>query len=159
MIQKIDYVAGFLFDQSLVNVALVEKQKPEWQRGFHNGIGGKIEENETADQAMRREFREETSVDIPTWIHFCTLIEPMPAPSEWSVEFFYAIASGEQFNGLQSVTEETIRAVRISEIGRQISELYGEVKLMPNLKWLIPMALNSLYGEDRCTVFKTQEIA
>ena len=70
---KYDYVAGFLFSEGLTTIALIEKQKPTWQKGKHNAIGGKIEPNETADEAMRREFREETGFDVPNWTMFCVL--------------------------------------------------------------------------------------
>ena len=66
-----NYVLGFAF--TLDNrVALIKKLKPEWQSGLLNGIGGKRElvqvegiyALEPAIFAMRREFREETGVDI-----------------------------------------------------------------------------------------------
>jgi 8-oxo-dGTP diphosphatase len=53
----IEYVVGFLFNESLDQIALIRKEKPDWQRGKINGIGGKIEENESPEQAMRREFK------------------------------------------------------------------------------------------------------
>lgn len=59
------YVLGFAFTAN-GRVALIQKQKPAWQAGRWNGIGGKIEEGESPVQAMAREFREETGVDIPT---------------------------------------------------------------------------------------------
>lgn len=58
---KVDfnYVAGFLFSENLLSVALIRKEKPAWQKGCLNAIGGKIEENETPFEAMKREFTEE----------------------------------------------------------------------------------------------------
>jgi len=56
------YVLGFAFDD-LGRVALVRKEKPDWQRGRWNGIGGKVEQEACFD-AMEREFREETGVTI-----------------------------------------------------------------------------------------------
>jgi hypothetical protein len=52
------YVVGFLFDGLCQNVTLIKKTHPEWQKGKLNGVGGKIEPNETSTDAMRREFRD-----------------------------------------------------------------------------------------------------
>lgn len=60
-----NYVLGFAFDD-LGRVALICKNKPKWQAGLWNGIGGKIECNESTDKAMTREFHEETGVHIAT---------------------------------------------------------------------------------------------
>ena len=37
------YSLGFVFDLPVEKVLLIEKQRPEWQKGKLNGIGGKIE--------------------------------------------------------------------------------------------------------------------
>ncbi len=66
------FVVGFAFTQSdkstSPKVLLVEKNRPEWQKGRLNGIGGKIEGNETPQQAMTREAFEETALTID-WIY------------------------------------------------------------------------------------------
>jgi 8-oxo-dGTP diphosphatase len=70
-----NYVAGFLFNPELNRVLLVKKSKPAWQVGALNAIGGKIENGETRQAAMVREFEEETGVRtiIETWKFFATL--------------------------------------------------------------------------------------
>jgi len=57
-----NYVVAFLFSETLDNVWLIEKQKPEWQKGCLNGLGGKIEENESPMDAVIRELNEESGV-------------------------------------------------------------------------------------------------
>ena len=37
------YVLGFLFSPDCKRVALIIKNRPDWQAGFLNGIGGKID--------------------------------------------------------------------------------------------------------------------
>jgi hypothetical protein len=37
-----DYVVGFLFRNNLSEVALIKKDRPAWQAGHLNGIGGKL---------------------------------------------------------------------------------------------------------------------
>lgn len=66
------YVLGFLFDEHLTIVALILKNRPAWQAGKFNGIGGKIERGETPRDAMRREGREELRLDVPDWQEFAS---------------------------------------------------------------------------------------
>lgn len=127
------YVAGFLFDFSLERVALIRKLKPEWQAGLLNGIGGKIEEGETAMDAMVREFKEETGSYVSEWRHYLS----MQAAREqgWSVEFFCAIGD---LNDLRSIEAEQIEIVALDEIHPLRHDM------IENLPWLIPLALDSL---------------
>lgn len=62
------YTLGIAFGQD--GVALVRKNRPEWQAGFFNFIGGKVEDGELPVDCMVREFREETGVTIESdlWI-------------------------------------------------------------------------------------------
>lgn len=34
------YVVGFCFNSDLSQIILIEKNKPEWQKGYLNGVGG-----------------------------------------------------------------------------------------------------------------------
>jgi len=84
------YVAGIMFDLVTKEVALIRKNKPVWQAGKLNAIGGKIEAGETPHAAMVREFREETD---------CATVEEQWLPcsklegNDWSVQFFVTIGS------------------------------------------------------------------
>jgi 8-oxo-dGTP pyrophosphatase MutT (NUDIX family) len=62
-----EYVLGFLFSEDKQQVALIYKNRPVSLKNQWNGIGGHIEENETADKAIIREFYEETGVQIESW--------------------------------------------------------------------------------------------
>lgn len=64
-------VIGFAFD-TMGRVLMVNKNKPSWQIGQWNGVGGKVEPNENIDRAMAREFFEETGIliAISEWFHF-----------------------------------------------------------------------------------------
>lgn len=64
-----------MFDDDMENVVLIKKNRPEWQKGKLNGVGGKIENNETPLYAMIREFQEETGckTESSIWHHVCTL--------------------------------------------------------------------------------------
>lgn len=63
---EVEYVLGFMFNEDESKVLLVHKNRPTWQAGKLNGIGGKIEAGETPLQAMEREFMEETGF-ISKW--------------------------------------------------------------------------------------------
>src|SRR5690606_28536601 len=90
---NIEYVLGFVFDMYAKKVLLIKKKRPEWQKGFFNGIGGKVEqdENDFIDEdiyaAMARECREETSVETHKldWNHFCTMKGINCPDGDWSV--------------------------------------------------------------------------
>ncbi len=67
-----EYVVGFAFDADLKEVALIRKKTPEWQAGLLNGLGGHVDEGETPEQAMVREFYEEGGVEtnVDHWVYF-----------------------------------------------------------------------------------------
>ena len=48
----IKYVTGFLFSPDKQSVVLITKNRPKWQENKLNGVGGKIELNETPLEAM-----------------------------------------------------------------------------------------------------------
>lgn len=46
-----EYVLGFAFNRERTKIVLILKNRPDWQKGKYNGIGGKIEpSDETADR-------------------------------------------------------------------------------------------------------------
>ncbi len=121
------YVAGFYFSHILSEhlVALVQKTKPEWQRGKLNAIGGKIEEGETPAEAMRREFKEETGVDVPEWEPTVTL-----KGEGWVVYFFRSFGDPTK---CMTMEEEPIGVFNYLELPTNV---------IPNLKWLVPLNLD-----------------
>ena len=81
------YVVGFMFDDEMNNVCMIVKNRPAWQKGALNGVGGRIEQLEGPSHAMIREFEEETGVATVAslWSHVATLRFPYA-----EVEFFAA---------------------------------------------------------------------
>jgi 8-oxo-dGTP diphosphatase len=67
------YVVGFAFNGDFV--LLIKKEKPQWQKGLYNGLGGHIEENEQPVAAMVREFKEECGIDTDEtqWDEFAVM--------------------------------------------------------------------------------------
>ena len=122
-----EYVAGFLFDRAAQTVTLIRKNRPEWQAGRLNGIGGHIEPGETPATAMRREFREEAGLDLDHWEHYATV------QGDWGrVWFFRAAVDHTTLMSLRPQTDETIE---------HISTRYLPGDVIPNLHWLIPLAM------------------
>jgi 8-oxo-dGTP pyrophosphatase MutT (NUDIX family) len=87
------YVAGFLIKGD--SVLLVRKNRPQWQVGLLNGIGGEIDGEEHPDTAMEREFQEETGRLFTGWQGFASETGPgymvyfyrmwIPTNYQWSV--------------------------------------------------------------------------
>jgi 8-oxo-dGTP diphosphatase len=128
-----NYVAGFMFSADKRHVALIKKSKPDWQKGKLNGIGGKIEDNETASEAMAREFWEETGWDeeAQNWNHFLTM-----KGTGWSVIFFCIVGDLEQ---LVTQEEEPIVVIEVSSVTADRTD-----DMIENLPWLIPLAIDSM---------------
>jgi 8-oxo-dGTP diphosphatase len=113
-------------------MAFVKKNRPEWQAGLLNGIGGKVEENEVPDYAMIREFGEETGAVVREWRHLAT----MTYPGECIIWFYTARVTPAVLDGLYTATDEAIEVHSIEYIG-----LYPHL-FIPNLHWLVPLALH-----------------
>jgi len=124
------YVAGLLFDADADRVALVRKNRPAWQAGKLNAIGGKIEPGETALAAMVREFGEETGVVLPgeAWRPVAILSGP-----DFEVHFFAAF--DDVIGAVRTVEDEEI-------VVTTTAEAMVDAALIPNLRVIIPIALD-----------------
>jgi len=128
----IEYVCGFLISDDLRWLVMIERNKKDWQYGKLNGIGGKIEKNESVFQAMTREFKEETGVDILLWEPLATLVHK----DKFKIFFFKRFAK-------QEILDMCYNAK--SKNGK-ITQVFLKDKMpdncIENVKWLIPMALS-----------------
>ena len=134
------YVAGLAFSRGLGHVALIRKQRPEWQAGKLNGIGGHVEPGESTYEAMVREFREETGVLVEDWNFFAVLYG-----HGWVVFWYWTKID---LSALGSPTDETVEIVD--------SELTVP-GVIPNLHWIVPMAINDIRGVGRCPFYEINE--
>jgi 8-oxo-dGTP diphosphatase len=125
-----NYVCGFMADDSGRLVALVRKARPAWQAGRLNGVGGKVEAGETPAQAMVREFSEETG--------------HATAEGDWTlrvrlafdggrIDFFAARAAG-PLAMPDTLPVEPVGWFPIFEL--------PQLAVIPNLRWLIPLCLD-----------------
>lgn len=133
------YVMGLAFNADATEIIFIEKQKPEWQRGKLNGVGGSVEEDETWSMAMTREFQEETGVYIcmENWIEVADLTGPVCQAGErgnagenWAMKVFTLFS--QDIRGCRTKTIEKVFTFNIP--------VAPTANLMHNLHWLIPMA-------------------
>src|SRR5579872_3178612 len=91
------YTIGALFSPNLDRIVLIKKLRPEWQNGKYNLPGGKMEQGETAQQCISREFYEETGLVVlpQEWKHIGA-IENVSPKDKYRVEFLTAIIVGNQ---------------------------------------------------------------
>lgn len=127
--EKTLMVVGFMFNKNKTDVLLIQKNRPAWQFGKLNGIGGKVEKNEGLIDAMIREFQEETSIDCEGWISVITM-----HGVDWEAQV-YACSTDDVFHYSQ-LEDEKLCLIPITDLDK-----YEHIN---NLRWLIPMSLNVL---------------
>lgn len=144
--EKTIYVCGFCFDYSRKKVALIKKERPDWQKGFLNGIGGHVNNGEDLHDAMRREFKEETGVDIWAWNLFCIY-----TGNGYLVYFMKVFSS--MIGDVKTVTDEKVKVFNISDLNNESDNGLAENKTIANLKWLIPLALDVTVEKTNCVEY------
>lgn len=129
------YTLGFIFDATLENVLLIQKQRPAWQAGKLNGVGGKLEENETLTQCIAREVNEEASLETQPqdWVSVGKM-----GNAEWEVHVFTTQYHGEK-DLARSLTDEEVQWHPAQTLPANI---------IPNLSWLVPLCLDHLLGKE-----------
>lgn len=128
------YVIGFIFNATKDKVLLVRKNKPEWQVGRWNGMGGKIGDHvgcisETPLEAMRRECKEETGLVDCDWEHCLTFVCP------GGTVFVYRDITPTEEIMFEQLETEQLEVWRLDSLPE---------KLMSNLKWIIPVCLSTI---------------
>lgn len=135
------YVLGFAFSKDRKEIILVQKNRPEWQKGKLNGVGGKIEETDTSEvNAMIREFEEETGVVtlISDWHYFGRM------------QFMRDIMGGGAVVHLFRMFDDIIEFCLTNEdeiIVRLKTDTFMQHNICdPNLPILIPLALSTEFN-------------
>ena len=136
------YVVGYMFNPEKTAVALIEKQKPAWQRGKFNGIGGHIEADETPEAAMSREFEEEAGVFVHPDDWLLIRVEQFLDTSEYksdqdsgtTVYHFGRVATIEEWEELHTAEKEVVTKMKYPFHEHTIP------RLLYNMPYLVPMA-------------------
>ncbi|MBN2471348.1 MAG: NUDIX domain-containing protein [Anaerolineae bacterium] len=132
-----EFTLGFVFDSTLSHVMLIHKNRPAWQAGKVNGVGGKLEPGETPLEGIRREVREESALDIPLqdWLP----VAEMQA-DDWRVHVFAARYGGDPARA-RSQTDEQVGWHPVAALPPDV---------ISNLTWLIPLCLDRMqHGTPR----------
>lgn len=132
------------------------KNRPEWQAGRWNGIGGKIEPGEWPIDAMCRETKQETGLDIPAsaFSLICRLHSMTPSDPYSVVYFYKAWHDGEALEEVSNSggpTDELCRLVSIGVITADNAHVHY------NLRWILQMARNLQVGAERARWFDVYE--
>ena len=129
-----NYVLGFAIQDG--KVLMIEKNRPDWQAGKLNGIGGKVEESDLCPlYAMVREFSEETGIETidSDWKYITAIhvnnIDSIHIYKSTTIEFI-----GKHTD----MTDEKLRVCYLNDILRRL------LKTVSNVPWII----NMLFDED-----------
>jgi 8-oxo-dGTP diphosphatase len=137
------YSLGFAFDAAGKQVVLIQKNRPSWQRGLLNGVGGHVEAGESSRACMVREFREETGVETAEldWRRYARLFSLVEGCA-FEMHVFSLFD-----DCIWEVTTKTDEAVRISSVSRVLA---GDTDpaIISNLPWLITAALDKHFEEN-----------
>lgn len=134
-----EFSLGFIFDASHKKVLLVHKEKPDWQKGKINGIGGKLEQGESPVACIARETREESCLNIPeeNW----TFLGLLSTKDSWRIHTYMTTYEGNMTDAQKGDHEEI--------------EWFSSEKLppecIPNLTWIIPFAQEQFMATHTCT--------
>lgn len=125
-----EYSLGLVTDTEK-RIALIHKNRPDWEKGLLNGIGGRIEVGETPIEAVAREFEEEAGVYIRTqyWKQTISMVSTFTD----SIVYIFT-AKTETLDILKTMTDEEVVIVPLDNLPDNI---------IPNLQWMIPLSLSS----------------
>ena len=131
------YVVGFMFDDEIENVCMIVKNRPAWQQGLLNGIGGKSHDGEEPLAAMEREFEEETGVNTRAlrWLPVCTL-----RYSNAGIDVF-AANNTSAFQSVETCTDEIIKKIPLAQL--------SSYDVVENIPPLIELSIQRLQGRPR----------
>lgn len=137
------YVVGFAFWRNRV-LLIHKKRGPEYVIGKMNGIGGKIEGDESIISAMAREFGEETGVETwpSLWNHVATMYGNADQGNDYELNILYTFLPDlSEFDNIKNpeASGEDIHWFSLDKL--------EEVAIVENLNWIIPLCL------DRTTPF------
>ena len=124
------YVVGIVFNEH--KILLIRKNRPTWQAGGLNGVGGKVKEYENFYDAMVRECSEECNLVLTSWAYLGLLTDNI----NYEVQYFRAFAPS--FEIVRTNTDEAIEIYNISELN------YGA--LIPPTDIFVRLAMYSVYS-------------
>jgi ADP-ribose pyrophosphatase YjhB (NUDIX family) len=140
------YTVALIFSTDKTQIALIRKCKPIWQFDKLNGIGGKIEDDEHPDDAARRELLEESNL-VSDDLRLFAIGRSVIVDNTYNTVVFFYTGTANLYD-VHSNEKEPI----------EILSVYNALhysKLIANLKWLIPLALDE---STRITKFEISKL-
>ena len=127
------YVLGFVFNRNRDKVLLIRKERPSWQAGKWNGIGGKVENKDINPlEAMQRESIEKTAMEY-NWEHCITFV--CSGGTVFVYRAFDDCSCGYRSIRYKQMEDEKLDMWWIDSLPD---------KMMDNLKWLISICLSDI---------------
>lgn len=144
-----DYSLGFMFSEDKSKVLLILKDRPQWQAGKLNGIGGKTDKSKDLypKETQIREFYEETGIVTNTkdWEEFAIITGKetenktgTELDSTYSIHCYRAFS--DKIAEYKKMESESPLIVTVDQICL-LNKYEGYLKTVPNVQWLVPMAL------------------
>lgn len=110
------------------DVLLIEKKRPDWQKGRLNLVGGKIESGETPEQAAERELYEEAGMTSCSPLQVMGIIV-----GEWGTVFCVKVPILKKTKPQPRLSEDEI----VDWISWDV--IKSDPRLLPNLHIIIPL--------------------
>ena len=135
------FTVGIIFTPDLKAVYLLRKDRPKWQAGLLNGVGGKVEPHETFLSCMEREAREEAGY-AGEWVPFTSMKGADGPQGPWRCEVYYSVMEPGA-SAPYTCEREQIEVHPVADLVNLIPQM------VPHLPWLILAALNHHRAEPR----------
>ncbi|PUE67165.1 NUDIX hydrolase [Arcobacter lacus] len=109
-----NYVVGIITDGS--KILLLRKNNPDWQKGLYNGVGGKVDLDETPLEAIKRGCQKEVGLEISNWSE----IETIPLQSGVDLTYFFTVIEEEELKKAQGLEDERVEFFDINNLPKNI---------------------------------------
>lgn len=135
-------VCALIRDDTIGNrVVLIQKNRPDWQKGRLNLPGGKIESGEIEIDAAKRELFEETGLKLQHPIKLIGMMDGFLSvgiiDQEWEVYVVAGVVANP--HDMETKTDELVHSYRI-EIA------INSPHIIDNLRYIIPKCIACLDG-------------
>lgn len=108
------YVVGIITDKE--RVLLLKKNNPDWQKGLYNGVGGKVELEETPLEAIIKQCNKEVGLNVINWSE----IETNILNNGIELTYFFAILEKEEIEKAQSLQGERVELFSIDNLPKNV---------------------------------------
>lgn len=129
------YVVAFVFNTDFTSVLLMHKNRPAWQDGLVNGLGGKVNDGEDTFATVSREVEEESGLQISkdSWVKVGKVHS-----GSFTMDVFGHRYEGDM-NDAVTKEDEPIEWFKVSELPSNIIE---------NVPWLVNITLDKLKNDN-----------